>query len=212
MTITPASPAAPQQAAVDAALLVLKSMGLTLEDLAAPGNGPGRVPPHGPRPGHQGALGHHHPRVLPPDPGPGHGDRPGPHAAEDTAAADRAQTDAPGPTTRVRPAWHPAQQSGDQPNQNPPDRTAAEPRPPGRTKTAPRHDGHAEAEFLPPVSHAAEPANDHARDIARQLAWAGQRISRRALRSRGVKGSNQALNALALRLSAELAIDTAGCS
>ena len=35
MTSTPASPAAPQQAAVDAALVVLKSMGLTLEDLTA---------------------------------------------------------------------------------------------------------------------------------------------------------------------------------
>jgi integrase/recombinase XerC len=40
MTTTPASPAAPQQAAVDAALTVLKSMGLTLEDLAAPGRRP----------------------------------------------------------------------------------------------------------------------------------------------------------------------------
>ena len=40
MTTTPASPAAPQQAAVDAALVVLKSMGLTLEDLAAPGQRP----------------------------------------------------------------------------------------------------------------------------------------------------------------------------
>ena len=38
MTAAPASPAASQQAAVDAALLVLKSMGLSLEDLtAAPG-------------------------------------------------------------------------------------------------------------------------------------------------------------------------------
>lgn len=38
MTAVPASPAAPQQAAVDAALLVLKSMGLSPEDLtAAPG-------------------------------------------------------------------------------------------------------------------------------------------------------------------------------
>ncbi len=35
MTTTPASPAASQQAAVDAALLVLKSMGLSLEDLTA---------------------------------------------------------------------------------------------------------------------------------------------------------------------------------
>ena len=40
MTTTPASPAAPQQTAVDAALTVLKSMGLTLEDLAAPGQRP----------------------------------------------------------------------------------------------------------------------------------------------------------------------------
>jgi hypothetical protein len=70
-----------------------------------------------------------------------------------------------------------------------------------------------EAEFLtPPVPHAAEPVTDHALDIARELAQAGQRISRRAQRSRGFKGSNEALNALALRLSAELAIDTAGCS
>jgi integrase/recombinase XerC len=35
MTITPSSPAASQQAAVDAALLVLKSMGLSLDDLTA---------------------------------------------------------------------------------------------------------------------------------------------------------------------------------
>jgi hypothetical protein len=39
MTTTPAAPAAPQQAAVDAALLVLKSMGLSPDDLtAAPSN------------------------------------------------------------------------------------------------------------------------------------------------------------------------------
>ena len=48
--------------------------------------------------------------------------------------------------------------------------------------------------------------------IARELAAAGQHVSRRALRSGGVKGSNEALNALALRLRSELAIDTAGCS
>jgi len=39
MTAVPASPAASQQAAVDAALLVLKSMGLSLDDLAAPRTG-----------------------------------------------------------------------------------------------------------------------------------------------------------------------------
>ena len=131
---------------------------------------------------------------------------------EDAAAADRAQADGPGPATRVRQADRPAEQSGDQPGQSPPDRTAAGHRPPGRTNTRPRHDGQAEAAFpAPSVPHAAEPVTNHARVIARDLAGAGQRVSRRALRSRGVKGSNEALNALALRLNAELAIDTAGC-
>jgi hypothetical protein len=41
MTTAPVTPAAPHQAAVDAALLVLKSMGLSLNDLAtAPGQRP----------------------------------------------------------------------------------------------------------------------------------------------------------------------------
>ena len=41
MTTTPAAPAASRQAAVDAALVVLKSMGLSPEDLtAAPGHRP----------------------------------------------------------------------------------------------------------------------------------------------------------------------------
>jgi integrase/recombinase XerC len=35
VTVTPTYPAPPQQAAMDAALLVLKSMGLSLEDLTA---------------------------------------------------------------------------------------------------------------------------------------------------------------------------------
>ena len=131
---------------------------------------------------------------------------------EDAAAADRAQTDAPGPATRSRPADRPAEQSGDRSDQNPPDRIAAEHRPPPQTTTLPLHDGHGVAERPAPAPRAAGPDIDHARGIARELAGAGQHVSRRALRSRGVKGSNEALNALALRLSAELAIDTASCS
>jgi hypothetical protein len=46
---------------------------------------------------------------------------------------------------------------------------------------------------------------DQARVIARRLAAAGKPVSRRALRSGGVAGSNQALNALARLLSTELA-------
>jgi hypothetical protein len=126
---------------------------------------------------------------------------------EDAAAADRARSDAPGPPTRVVPTCSPDEQSGDQPNQDPPDRTATEHRSPGQTLTLPQRDVHGLAEYPAPAPRAAEPDIDHARGIARELAGGGQRVSRRALRSRGVRGSNEALNALALRLSAELAID-----
>jgi hypothetical protein len=130
---------------------------------------------------------------------------------EDAAAADPAQTNAPGPATRVLPVRSPADQSEDQPDQNPPDRTATKDRPPGRTVTLPLYDGHGVAEYPAPGPRAAGPDIDYARGIARELAAAGQHVSRR-LCSRGVKGSNEALNALALRLSAELPIDTAMCS
>jgi hypothetical protein len=131
---------------------------------------------------------------------------------EDAAAADRARPDAPGPAARAVPTRSPDQQSGDQPNQNPPDKTATEDHRPGQTVTPPLCDGHGVAEYPAPAPHSSESDIDHARIIARELAGAGQPVSRRARRSRGVRGSNQALNALALRLSAELAIETAGCS
>jgi hypothetical protein len=54
-----------------------------------------------------------------------------------------------------------------------------------------------------PVS--AESQRDQARDVARELAKAGKRVSRRALREGGVSGSNEALNALARKINAELA-------
>jgi hypothetical protein len=129
---------------------------------------------------------------------------------EDAAAASHAQTQRPGLATRAPLTRSPAGQPGDQPDQSPLDRAASEPRPPGRTRTPPRQDDHAAAEPAAPVPHTAEPGIDHARGIARELAGAGQRISRRALRSRGVRGSNEALNALALTLNTELANSTAG--
>ena len=46
---------------------------------------------------------------------------------------------------------------------------------------------------------------EQARVIARRLAAAGKPVSRRALRSGGVAGSNQALNALARVINAERA-------
>jgi len=129
---------------------------------------------------------------------------------EDAAAATHAPASAPGPATRMPPTRPTADQSGDRPDQSPPDRTTSGPRPPGRARTLPQHDGHPAAEPAAPVPRTAEPGIEHARGVARELAGGGQRVSRRALRSRGVRGSNEALNALALTLNAELANGTAG--
>jgi hypothetical protein len=51
----------------------------------------------------------------------------------------------------------------------------------------------------------AQPQVERARIVARRLAAAGKPVSRRALRSGGVSGSNEALNTLARTVNAELA-------
>jgi len=51
----------------------------------------------------------------------------------------------------------------------------------------------------------AQPQLERARIVARRLAAAGNPVSRRALRSGGVRGSNEALNALAHTINAERA-------
>jgi hypothetical protein len=56
-----------------------------------------------------------------------------------------------------------------------------------------------------PAPPTASPMIGQARLIARRLAEAGKPVSRRALRNGGVKGSNEALNALARALNMELA-------
>jgi hypothetical protein len=56
-----------------------------------------------------------------------------------------------------------------------------------------------------PGSREARPQVDQARVVARRLAAAGKPVSRRALRGGGVKGSNEALNALARMLTNEIA-------
>ena len=54
-------------------------------------------------------------------------------------------------------------------------------------------------------SRPVRPQADQARVVARRLAAAGKPVTRRALRSGGVKGSNEALNALVRTIHAELA-------
>ncbi len=56
-----------------------------------------------------------------------------------------------------------------------------------------------------PDFRAARVQVDQARDAARRLAVSGKPVSRRALRSGGVRGSNEALNSLARVLNGEMA-------
>jgi len=70
--------------------------------------------------------------------------------------------------------------------------------PPAGTTTAPQQDHDARAA-------ASSPGINQARAAASRLAAAGKPVSRRALRSEGIKGSNQTLNALARTINAELA-------
>jgi hypothetical protein len=52
--------------------------------------------------------------------------------------------------------------------------------------------------------HPTHPQKEQALRVARDLAGAGRPVSRRALRSGGIRGSNEALNALARMINAEL--------
>jgi hypothetical protein len=70
---------------------------------------------------------------------------------EDAAAAVHERTDYLGPAARVQPTWSLKEQSGNQPKQDPPDRTAAEDRPPGQAVTVPLRDGHGRAERPAPA-------------------------------------------------------------
>jgi hypothetical protein len=77
--------------------------------------------------------------------------------------------------------------------------------PPAGTRLSPHQDHGATARTTRPDPRAGQQRADHARVIGRRLAAAGKPVSRRALRSNGVKGSNEALNALARKISTELA-------
>jgi len=77
--------------------------------------------------------------------------------------------------------------------------------PPAGTRVSAHQNHSSAARTARPDPRTAQQRLDHARLIGRRLAAAGQPISRRALRSNGVKGSNEALNALARKISTELA-------
>ena len=163
----------------------------------------GGLPPAGPGRGGAGTVARHHDRVLPAGPGPGHGDHAGPHAAR----RRRHRSGRTGPwdrrTSSIRsPAWSAEDQAGCGPG---PGRSAGAT---GRDRSSRRdQDGPAAG----PRRRPADNGTGSDRASARH-AWspAGlqqreSRYPRRALRSEGIRGSNQALNALARTINAELA-------
>jgi len=76
--------------------------------------------------------------------------------------------------------------------------------PPARTRLSPRQNHSATARTIRPAPPAAQPQMNQAYLIARKLAAEGKPVSRRTLRSGGIRGSNQALNTLARKVNAEL--------
>jgi len=125
----------------------------------------------------------------------------------DAAAGDTRSTGPAGERSRGWPAEdQPAHQPGDQPDQDHGTRTTGQASPPAKTSGPRCPPGSAG-----PPSHLT-PGPWRQQDalalrIARELAAAGKPVSRRALRSHGVKGSNEGLNALARKLNAQLAND-----
>ena len=77
--------------------------------------------------------------------------------------------------------------------------------PPTATRKFRRQDHDATGPATTLAARTAQLKTDQARLIARRLDAAGERVSRRALRNNGVKGSNESLNALARKVKAELA-------
>jgi hypothetical protein len=118
----------------------------------------------------------------------------------DAEARDRVGTRT-GPAAALRsPSWSAADHDG--PDRRPPE--SGRERLPRRHRSGPPQgpqSGHGVA------SSGARPIqlqSGRARAVARELAAAGQRVSRRTLRSGGVTGSNEALSALAREINAEL--------
>jgi len=115
----------------------------------------------------------------------------------DAAPGHRAR----GPAADRLPARSYGDQAGPSPDQTASAGTPAETGLPARTATVPRQD-HRPG---PRINGPGQTGASQARLFASRLAAGGKPVSRRALRSRGIRGSNAALNAVAREINAELA-------
>jgi hypothetical protein len=119
--------------------------------------------------------------------------------ADADAAADTPDHGTGGPAVSRSPAWSAEDQAGAAQDQAAPPAPWAGTGPSAGTRTAPQQDPSARAATAIPSGIGP------ARVAASRLTAAGRPVSRRALRSEGIRGSNQALNALARTINAELA-------
>ncbi len=104
-----------------------------------------------------------------------------------------------GPAVSRSPAWSAGDQIGAAQDQAAPQAPWVGSGPSAGTRTAPQQDHDARTATASPSGIG------QARVAASRLTAAGKPVSRRALRSEGIRGSNQALNALARTINAELA-------
>jgi hypothetical protein len=117
-----------------------------------------------------------------------------------TAAGGPDSDGTAGPASPRSPAWSAEDQAGPARDRTT-GRPVSESGSPARARTVPGAvHGTAGRTRMPALAEISQ-----ARLVAGRLTAAGRPVSRRALRGEGVKGSNQALNALARRINAELA-------
>jgi hypothetical protein len=119
--------------------------------------------------------------------------------ADADTAADAPDLGTGGPVVSRSLAWSAEDQAGAAQDRAAPVAPLAGPGPSAGTRTAPQQNPGARAATAIPSSIG------QARVAASRLTAAGRPVSRRALRSEGIRGSNQALNALARTINAELA-------
>ncbi len=122
------------------------------------------------------------------------------HMLRADAPTDAPDSNEPGPV----PAWSQDRSAGDQSERDQDQATDGGFGPPEGTRL-PRLRPAADARTTGPKPSDTWAETDRARLIALSLAAANKPVSRRALRSAGVKGSNESLNALARKVNTELA-------
>ena len=118
----------------------------------------------------------------------------------DAAARDRVDSRTGPPAALRSLSWSVADQDGPDRRLPEADRDLL----PGRDRSSPSRGPRPDRGTAYSGSRPVQPQADRARTVARELVAAGKQVSRRTLRSGGVTGSNETLNALAREINTEL--------